>query len=93
MMGVLYVISDRRSASTILQLASREGDDVSILLTREARGLFLDEEHRKSLEEAGRIFCLGDDESEPNLGERVDIMDYSGWVTLIEENERIVSWT
>jgi hypothetical protein len=23
----------------------------------------------------------------------VEVVDYSGWVKLIEENERIVSWT
>jgi hypothetical protein len=89
-MGVLYVISDRQSASTAFELASRERDDVSILLMGEACGLLDDRETRISLEKTGKFYCLGDMENASSL---VEVVDYSGWVKLIEENERIVSWT
>ena len=92
-MGVLYVISDGRTASTAFELVSKERDDVSILLMGEARGLLVDPEHRKALEDAGRVFFLSDADNESDRVEGVETVDYSGWVKLIEENERIVSWT
>ena len=92
-MGVLYVISDRQSASTALELASRERDDVSILFIGEARGLVDDKEHRKTLDHISRIYCLSDITNGMRQSEGVEVVDYSGWVKLIEENERIVSWT
>lgn len=92
-MGVLYVISDRQSASTAIELASKEKDDVSILLISEARGLVDDEEHRKTLDPTSRIYSLGDITNGMSQIEGVEVVDYSGWVELIEENDRIVSWT
>ncbi len=92
-MGVLYVISDRRSASTAIELASKERDDVSILLIGEARGLVDDREQRETLYWAGRIYCLVDITNGMSQIEGVEVVGYSGWVELIEENDRIVSWT
>ena len=92
-MGVLYVISDRQSASTAIELASKERDDVSILLIGEARGLIDDRKHRKTLDPTSRIYSLGDITNGMSQIEGVEVMDYSGWVKLIEENDRIVSWT
>ncbi len=92
-MGVLYVISDRQSASTAIELASKERDDVWILLIGEARGLIDDRKHRKTLDPTSRIYCLGDITNGMNQIEGVEVVDYSGWVELIEENDRIVSWT
>jgi hypothetical protein len=92
-MGVLYVISDRQSASTALELASKERDDVSILVIGEAHGLVVNKELRKSLGNTCRIYCLGDTAKGSKQVEGAEVVDYSGWVELIEENERIVSWT
>ena len=92
-MGVLYVISDRQSASTAIALASKEKGDVSLLLIGEARGLVDDKEHRKTLDHISRIYCLGDITNGMSQIEGVKVVDYSGWVELIEENDRIVSWT
>jgi len=92
-MGALYVISDRQSASTAIALASKEKGDVSILFIGEARGLVDDKEHRKTLDPTSRIYCLGGITNGMSQIEGVEIVDYSGWVELIEENERIVSWT
>jgi len=91
-MGVLYVISDWQSASTAIELASKERDDVSILLIGQARGLIDDKEHRKILNHTCRIYCLGDITNGMRQSEGVEVVDYSGWVELIEENDRIVSW-
>ena len=92
-MGVLYVISDRQSASAAFELASKERGDVSILLIGQARGLIDDKEHRKTLDHTSRIYCLGDIINGRSQIEGVEVVDYSGWVELIEENDRIVSWT
>ena len=92
-MRVLYVISDRQSASTAIELASKERGDVSILFIGEAHGLVDDQENRKTLDPTSRIYCLGDIANGRRQIEGVEVVDYSGWVELIEENDRIVSWT
>ncbi len=92
-MGVLYVIYNRQSASTVIELASKERDDVSILLIGEARGLIDDREPWKTLDPTCRIHCLGDITNGMSQVDGVEVVDYSGWVKLIEENDRIVSWT
>ena len=92
-MGVLYVIYNRQSASSVIELASKERGDVSILLIGEARGLVDGRESWKTLDPTCRIHCLGDITNGMSQVDGVDVVDYSGWVKLIEENERIVSWT
>ncbi len=92
-MGVLYVISDLQSASRAIELASKERGDVSILLMGEARGLVDDREPWMTHGYTGRIYHLGDIANGMTQIEGVEVVDYSGWVMLIEENERIVSWT
>ncbi len=91
-MGVLYVISDRRSASTAIELSSKERGTVSILLIGEARVLIDGREPWKTLDPTCRIFCLVASLKDSSQVEGVKVVDYSGWVTLIEESERIVSW-
>jgi hypothetical protein len=39
------------------------------------------------------IYHLGDIKNGVSPIEGVEVVDYSGWVKLIEENERVVSWT
>ena len=92
-MGVLYVISNLLSASTAIALASKEKDDVSILLIGEARTLVDDRGQRRTLGHTGKIYCLDCITKGTSKIKGVEVLDYSGWVTLIEENERIVSWT
>ena len=92
-MGVLYIISDRQSASTAIELASKEMGDVSILLFGEARGLVDDREPWTTTGYKGRIYHLGEITDGVIPIEGVEAVDYSGWVKLIEENDRIVSWT
>ncbi len=92
-MGVLYVIYNRQSASTAIELASKEVGAVSILLIGEARVLIDGRDQWKTLDPKCRIFCLDDPPMGASQVEGVEVVDYSGWVNLIEENERIVSWT
>ena len=92
-MGVLYVISDREPASRAIELASKEMGDVSILLIGEARGLIDDREQWKTHGYKGRIYHLGDIANGVSPIDGVEAVDYSGWVKLIEENDRVVSWT
>ena len=92
-MGVLYVISDRRSSSTVFEMASKESDYVSILFIGEARGLAGDEELLETLGFAHGIYLHGDASQGLDPVPGVELVDYPGWVRLIEENERIVSWT
>ena len=92
-MGVLYVISDLQSASTVIELASKERDDVSILLIGEARGLVDDREPWKVNDYTGRIYCLDATPKGTSRVDGVEVVDYSNWVKLIEENDRIISWT
>ncbi|MCW3990714.1 MAG: hypothetical protein NWE88_11650 [Candidatus Bathyarchaeota archaeon] len=92
-MGVLYVISDRQSASTAIELASKERGDVSILLIGEARGLIDGLEQGKTLGHTCRIYCLDANPKGTSQVHGVEAVDYFGWVELIEENDRIVSWT
>jgi hypothetical protein len=91
-MGVLYVISDLQFASTAIELASKERGDVSILLIGEARGLIEGKGQWKTLDPTCRIYCLDDPQKGASQADGVEVVDYSGWVKLIEENERIVSW-
>ena len=92
-MGILYVISDRRPSSTVFEMASKENGDVSILFIGEARGLAGDKELLETLGFAQGIYLLGDVSQELGPVPGVELVDYSGWVRLIEGNERIVSWT
>ena len=92
-MGVLYIISDWQSASTAIELASKEIGDVSILLFGEARRLINNMETWKTHGYKGRIHHLGDIQNGVSPIEGIEVVDYFGWVKLIEENERIVFWT
>ena len=91
-MGVLYVIYNRQSASTAFELASKEVGDVSILLIGEAHVLIDGREPWKTLDPTCRIYCFDATLKDTSQVDGVDVVDYSGWVKLIEENERIVSW-
>ena len=92
----LYVIHGAQKSPTVFDIAAeraRKGDDVSILFTREARLHAADQSLIDSISFATRIYCLSkgqDDEIETTKD--VVLIDYSGWVALIEANEKIISW-
>ncbi|MGD2200539.1 MAG: hypothetical protein PVJ38_02765 [Candidatus Bathyarchaeota archaeon] len=93
-MGVLFVISD--APSTALELASevaRQGIKVSILFVGEARRHASEPDTIRGLEFVARIYCLMEDPSEPIGVACVEGIGYAGWVQLLEENERVVSWS
>jgi hypothetical protein len=92
-MGVLYVISDRQSALTAFELVLKEDGDVSILLLGEVCRLMEDTEHGKIFDKFEKIYCLEGHEKSSRQIDGVEVINYSGWVKLMEENERIVSWT
>lgn len=98
-MGVLFVISELQDSPTAFKIAermARRGQKVSILFTREACRHLTDPEFSNSIAFAEGVHCLGSDldqiEREKLVG-GVRLVDYSGWVELVEANEKIVSWT
>ncbi len=92
-MGVLYVISGQHPSSTVFEMASKESADVSILFIAEARGLAREKGLMESLDFTQGIYSLDDGSQGVDPIAGVELVDYSGWVKLIEENDRIVSWT
>jgi hypothetical protein len=97
MMDILFVISEFQDSPTAFKIAermARRGQRVSILFTGEACRHLTDPELYNSIAFAG-VHCLGSDldqiERERLVG-GVRLVDYSGWVELVEANEKIVSW-
>ena len=96
-MGVLFVISEFQDSPTAFKIAERmaqRGQRVSILFTGEACRHLTDPELSDSFVFAV-VHCLRSDldriEREKLVG-GVRLVDYSGWVELVEANEKIVSW-
>jgi len=95
-MRTLYVIRGVQKSPTVFDIAAeraRNGDDVSILFTREARQHVADQSLIDSISFATKIFCLSrglDDGIE--VAKDVELLDYPGWVALLEANEKIISW-
>jgi sulfur relay protein TusB/DsrH len=98
MMSVLFVISESQDSPTALKIAermARRGQKVSILFIREACRHLTDPEFSNLIFFAG-VYCLGSDLDQIELEKLVGgvrLVDYSGWVELVEANEKIVSWT
>jgi len=92
----LYVIHGVQKSSTVFDIAAeraRKGDDVSILFTREARRHAADRSLIDSISFAERIYCLTREaDVEIEVAKNVELLDYPGWVALIEGNEKIISW-
>jgi hypothetical protein len=91
-MGVLYVISVEKSLEIVFEMASREDIDVTFIFVKDARGLVTNSELMDSLDHAAGIYCLDDVTNTTNKAQNVQIIDYMGWIKLIEQNTRIVSW-
>ena len=95
-MKTLFVIRGVQKYPTVFEIAAeraRRGDEVSILFFREARRHAAEQSILDSISFAKRICSLSE---EKNKKIKVDVcvehLDYPGWVTLIEENEKIISW-
>lgn len=97
-MGVLFVISKPQDSTTVFEAAkrmARSGEKIDLLFTEEASRHVCDPELVGSLSFAGGVYCLESDLDQAereNLVEGVRLLDYSGWMELVEANEKIVSW-
>ena len=99
-MQVLFVVSCMQKTRTVFSLAERMSDNglrIVFLFTRDARRLAADTRLVKSLHFAAGVYVLkGDGGSTGFLGdlvEGVEVMDFAGWVGLLEVCDRVVSWT
>jgi len=96
-MGVLFVISESQDSTTVFGVAermARSGEKIDLLFTEEACCHVCDPKLVGSLSFAG-VYCLESDLDQAereNLVEGVRLLDYSGWMDLVEANEKIVSW-
>ncbi len=96
-MGVLFVISESQDSTTVFGVAermARSGEKIDLLFTEEACCHVCDPKLVGSLSFAG-VYCLESDLDQAereNLVEGVRLLDYSGWMELVEANEKIVSW-
>ena len=91
-MGVLYVISIEKPLEIVFEMASREAVEVTFLFVKEARRLVANIELMDSLDYAVGIYCLDEVSKTINKAQNVQIIDYLGWVKLLERNTRIISW-
>lgn len=70
---------------------------IVFLFTGDSRSHAADPELMGTLRFAESIYVLGDDygstEVPDSLAEGVEALDYDGWVGLLEDCDRIVSWT
>ena len=97
-MGVLFVISGLQDSTTVFEAVkrmARNEETIDLLFTEEASRHAYDSELIDSLGIAGGVYYLMSDLEQAereNLVEGVRLLDYSGWVELVEANEKIVSW-
>ena len=98
-MGVLFIISGLQDSTTVFEAAermARSGEKIDLLFTEEACRHVCDPELVGSLSFAGGVYCLESDLEQAereNLVEGVRLLEYSGWMEIVEANEKIVSWT
>ncbi len=91
-MSVLYIISVEKPLEIIFEMASREDINVTFLFIKEARRLTTNSELMNSLDYAVGIYCLDNASDTINKTKNIQNIDYLGWIKLLEENTRIVSW-
>ena len=98
-MSVLFVIGRFQEGGTAFRLAEKMASDghvIHFLFTGKDRRHATDEELTKSLDYAEGIYCIRSDcEAEGLLDEiadGVETIEYDGWVGLIEDCGKIVSW-
>ena len=97
-MGVLLVISKFQDSSTVFEVAermARGGQKVAFLFKGEACRHLTDPEFMTSIGFAEGVHCLEsglDRMGREKPFEGVRLIDYSGWVDLVEAYDNIVSW-
>jgi sulfur relay protein TusB/DsrH len=98
-MSVLFVLGRFQENATAFRLAeemARDGAKIDILFTRKGCLHATERELVRSLEYADGIHCLKSDcEAEgilDKIADGVRLTDYDGWVRLLEDCGKIVSW-
>jgi len=98
-MSVLFVIGRFQESGTAFRLAekmARDGHVIHFLFTGKGCRHAADRESMKSIDYAEGVHCLRSDcEAEgllDKIADGVETIDYDGWVGLIEDCGKIVSW-
>ncbi len=92
-MRVLFVVRGRQETSTVFDVAermARRGHAVVFMFAQEGTRHASEEETVASLSYAEGVNCLGS-ECPDRVG-GVTALDYAGWVGLLEDCDRVVSW-
>ena len=92
-MGTLFVVGRPLETETLLvtmEGLAAHGEEVHVIFVQGGLGNAADEKLVRRMSFARSLSCLDDDAEVVNGVERVD---YNGWVRLIEECEKVVSWT
>ena len=99
MISILFVVSRLQNTPTVFRTAERSaraGVKVMILFTEEGCRHAIDRELVTYLSYAEGLFCLEPDFDSLGLREKIDgrvgAIDYGGWIELVEDCDRIVSW-
>jgi len=93
--SVLFVVQGFQETETVFSIAAEmaeRGHGVVFLFTQKGVRHLTDRGLIASLSYAGGINCLEHEGSGYDLSDGVEMIDYGGWVELIEDCEKIVSW-
>jgi len=96
-MRVLFVVGAHLEAETAFKLATKmfdDGNDIFFLFVGERCRYALDEPLMRSLSFAAGVYCLDRDlDRNENRDEgSFKLVDYTGWVELIESCDTLFSW-
>ena len=98
-MNILFVVSRLQDTTTVFKTAersARSGVKVMILFTEGGCRHATDRELVASLSYAEGLFCLEPDSNSQGLRGKIDgavrLINYVGWIELVEGCDRIVSW-
>jgi sulfur transfer complex TusBCD TusB component (DsrH family) len=98
-MRVLFVILGFQKVSTVFDAAERMAErehEVQFLFVHDGCRHVVDPELMGSMSYAEGVYCMEKDYVSEGLHDRsVGVMwvDYSGWVELLEQCDRLVSWS
>ena len=94
-MSVLFVVQGFQETETVFSIAAKmaeRGHGVVFLFTQKGVRHLTDSGLMASLSYALGINCLEHEGEGYDLCEGVEMIDYEGWVELIETCDKIVSW-
>ena len=92
-MGTLFVIGRPLETETLLVTMEglvAQGEEVHVIFVQGGAGNAADEKLVKRMSFARSLSCL---DADAEVVDGVKRVDFNGWVRLIEECEKIVSWT